>query len=393
MSETTFAGKARGALAIASICAGCTGPFDFSGLRRGSTDSVSTDAGVTDASVTDAGSTCEHHEPQGPPNVTGRGGTLDLVFALYEAAFGNSYDDAGMPGYLNIGFDLDNTCTGEGEGPSCIEPPWATQDHDGPMGIDNSAGRLSFGPGNPTVVFADSATGTLMLRVRDYSGEEDDDQVTVALYVGVGLAPRADGGSAPVWDGNDHWLVHPDMLVPPGDGGTPDVDQPRFVDVHAYVSSGVLVAHWPYALWMSSLPLAPRTLNPVHDVVLSASLVRVGGQRWELHDGVDAVRLVVNEDLPFFARTQTSMTSIEPICQHQDIYETQKQAFCSFVDIAVAPDQPNKACNAISGAATFTALPALIGGVGPGAAPLPDCAPNVHPETDSCGTSSTPYDE
>jgi hypothetical protein len=322
--------------------------------------------------------------------VVGRGGALDLVFAANRVDFGNSYDDAGKPKFLSIGFDLDDTCTGEGQGPSCIEPPWATADHDdGVDGIDNSAGRAFFGPSNLATAPATSSTGTLILRVRGYSGDQDDDQVSVWLYVGVQVTPRPDGGTDPIWDGHDRWSVHPDMLVPLTDGGAVhySVDQPRFVDDQAYVSGGVLVAHWADALWMSGLTLAPRALNPVHDLVLTARLVRVG-ETWELDEGVDDLLLATKELLPFVARTPTSSASTEPICLYKSLYESAKQQFCSYADISAEGNDPANACDGISGAAAFTARPALLGDIAAPPPPLPPCAPDIHPEMDACGSSN-----
>jgi hypothetical protein len=372
------------ALAVLWALGACTGQFDFNGLRL-----VPLDSGV-DADPPGAIS-CGHHGPPHRPAVVARGGALDLVFAAKSADFGNHYDDAGKPKFLSIGFDLDNTCTGEGQGSSCVEPRWATANHDdGVDGIDNSAGRADFGSLNPSVAIATSSTGTLILRVRGYSGEEDDDQDSVSLYVGVEVS-GPDGRTDPVWDGNDRWSIHPDMLVPLGDGGPPEysVQRPRFVDDQAYVSGGVLVAHWPDALWMSGLTLAPRALNPVHDVVLTARLVRVG-QAWELDDGMDDLRLATSEGLPFIARTATSSASMDPVCLYKSLYDSAKQRFCSYVDIAVDGGDPSSPCDAISGAATFTARPALIGDIAAPPPPLPPCAPDIHPETDACGSSSNP---
>ena len=89
----------------------------------------------------------------------------------------------------------------------------------------------------------------MLFRVSSYSGQRDDDQVEVSLYAGYGLAPRpgdGDSGSPPLWDGDDRWKIMPEMLAP---SASPSVDEPLYRDDHAYVSGGMLVAHFPKAVW------------------------------------------------------------------------------------------------------------------------------------------------
>jgi hypothetical protein len=126
---------------------------------------------------------CAHRQPPSRPNVKDAGGALDLVFVATEYTTG---DDAGQPLYQSIGFDLDHSCTGEGQGNSCVEPSWATADHtDGDAGIDNAYGQIWWQQG-ATVPRATitGATPAEIIRVRSYSGGVEDDQVEVSLYVG-----------------------------------------------------------------------------------------------------------------------------------------------------------------------------------------------------------------
>src|ERR1700687_340870 len=106
-------------LVIATLVAGaivaCTGLLGFDGLRLAPSEAgaaVDLDVGAG------AEASCAHRVPPARPNVTARGGTLDLVFAMYMIDFGYGLDDAGLPRYKSLGFDLDLTCTGEGQGPS-----------------------------------------------------------------------------------------------------------------------------------------------------------------------------------------------------------------------------------------------------------------------------------
>jgi hypothetical protein len=112
------------------------------------------------------------------------------------------------------------------------------------------------------------------------------------------------------------------------------------------------------------------------------------GQSWELQDGVDDKRLNAIEDLPFLARLPSSSASTDPVCLFADEWAQVKNKFCSYVDIATYSANPSSPCDALTGAAEFTAKPVLIGGVAPQPSGLPDCGPNIHPDEESCDPSS-----
>jgi hypothetical protein len=317
------------------------------------------------------------------------GGELpDLIFAVSDSEFGTkTNDNAGRPRYQDIGLDLDHTCTGEGEGPSCKEPPWANADHhDGVDGIDNSAGQWAADalPGGPDSTTATATVAEMMFRVHGYSGRADDDQVEVSLYVALGLAPREDGGVGPFWDGYDRWRILPEMLVPPGDGGTPSVDQPQFRDDQAYVSGGVLVAKFDGALWPAGLDRAPTWLTKVEQVVIAGHLARVG-DTWELQNLVTGVRIRLPDALIAAARFPIALGADQYVCQLPTAYDGLRQQLCRYLDIASGPDSPSSVCDAASGGSLLQAKPALFGDVRPPSpATLPPCDPSVHPETDTC---------
>ncbi len=383
--------SALGAVPIAIMALqGCTA------MKSGSDRARSTIAAI-DAGVDVLGApACGHRSPPSRPHVTGSGGSIDVVFAVSHASYGyalSSVDDAGRPAYLGFGFDLDNACTGEGQGPSCIEPAWASADHtDGVDGIDNAAGQavalevpLGFDQASTTEAMANQ-----IIRVRGYSGEPDDDQVDVTLYAGFGLAPREDGGTGLLWDGHDPWMILPDTLAPLEDDGAPgyDLDQPLFHDENAYVSQGVLVARLPEALWPTGLDAAPSSLQRVAQLVLAGNLVRVGEQ-WELQHIMTGLRDPVKTVLAIGARTAPQ--GGQPICQSASQYLMIKRRMCSFVDIASGPDSPTSPCDAMSGGSLLEAKQAVLGGIGPKAEGLPAvCAPGVDPDNDSCDPTSNP---
>jgi hypothetical protein len=325
-------------------------------------------------------SSCLHREPPAPPLASGVGGSLEFVLALQSYEVGAGTDDAGRPRSDGIGFDLDHTCTGEGQGPSCVEPKWATADHnDGVDGIDNAYGRAVYSySSDPTP--ASSSAAELLIRIRAYSGGSDDDEVEVCLLGALGLTPRADRGVGPFGDGEDRWTVLPETLVPSADGGTPSAEQPQSCDEHAYVSAGTLVARFAQVQWPAALPLAPWWMVWVHQLVLSGRLVNAAGT-WELDDAVAGFRVPVKEALVWGARL--ALPTKQPICSQPTNYAQVKQTICSLVDIASGTDSPTSQCDADSEGIAFQARQARLGEVAPPSPPLPPCT-GVDPENDSC---------
>jgi hypothetical protein len=343
----------------------------------------------------EGGPTCFHREPPPKPNVVGVGGTLDLTFAPVAAYVGTRVTDSGPPGYESIGFDLDFTCTGEGQGPSCVEPPWVTPDRyqDGDSGIDNGSGKMfsAIYPGADDTLPASPDVGDELVRVRGYSGDPDDDQVDVSVYTVWGVSPLPDGGSQASpdagqlrWDGTDRYAVQPDTLVPLEDGGY-DLDQPRYHDPNAYVSGGMLVAHIEEAWGSAGRLWSPGALVHTMKGVLEARLVQ-GPDGWEMQDLVTAGRIQFNDYWRLLARYPDAVhKNNKPICQSRDIYDQTKRVFCSYLDIAAVDTSPSAPCDAISiGVKIPLSKLARLGDLSPSAPPLADCAPGVDPDTDTC---------
>lgn len=339
-------------------------------------------------------------EPTAPdPDVRDSGGTLDSVFAVRTAYNGTLHlDDAGRPAYENIGFALDCTCPEAGQRPSCVEPPWALGNlHDGPGGIDNALERASamLAPPVTDLVVTSSESVPAVLRIRSYSGEADDDQVEVSVYLAYGLTPRDDGSVGPFWDGKDRWNILQDTLLPLGDAAAPtfSVDQPLFTDKAAYVSNWTFVAHFPEALDPSGLISAPAVLHRVVGVVIAGQLAREGdaGEAWTLRNTVTGLRLPVAELLPLLAMAPLPGDA-GPVCSSAASYDVLKGGFCAYVDMAAQLDaSPNSPCDAISqGVLTQLEQVELGQIVQSSPAPPLQCAAGVHPETDTCGPKVDP---
>jgi hypothetical protein len=336
---------------------------------------------------------CVHREPPPRPGATGSGGSLDLVFAVSSSSYGTMVPpDGGKPGYPGFGFDLDETCTGQDAGSSCLEPPWAAEvnHNDGVDGIDNAAGALlsNLLPGANDTTPASVLNAELLFRVRGYSGDADDDQVDAAVYIAYGLEPRADLQTGPYWDGLDRWTILPDVLQPrAGGAGSYDIDDPRYHDSTAYVSGGVLVMHLAETLWPSGVIWAPSAVGPVQGFVMAGHIGRTGSAgAWELTDMVTGIRANVLGLLDHFSRFPEQGDASTLICQDPLVYEAFKAKLCSYVDIATSGNDPAVPCNALSGGSVLQAKAAMLGSVGSPAEALPSCNPGIDPATDSCGS-------
>jgi hypothetical protein len=346
---------------------------------------------------------CAHRQPPPRPTATApsptagteAGGAPDpLVLAVWRWDNGSqSEDDAGQPLYRNIGFDLDNTCTGEGQGPSCVEPSWATAKHDdGVDGIDNAYGQLSqtTAMGSLSVTATNLATTAVpLLRVRQYSGEADDNQVEVCLYMAFGLT-REDGGGGPSWDGNDRWTILSEVLESSDAGATPSVDRPRFCDERAYVSGGVLVAHFPEARWPGGLFVTPTWLLPVEHVVVAGTLTQ-RDNRWELQDLVTGFSSKLVDDLIALKESVVlPVPGASPICQVKSEYERFRRDYCAIADIASVVGTPSAPCDSVSAGFVLQAKQAQISNVSQEPSPpqLAPCDPGV-PENDTCDSAKT----
>jgi hypothetical protein len=316
----------------------------------------------------------------------------DLVFAVSRTDFGIQPNDAGPTRYQTIGFDLDNTCTGQG---SCQEPSWANAvHHDGVDGIDNAFGLLLVLGGGPDSLEASADQTELLLRVRNYSGEPNDDQIEVSLYFAVGLVPRPDGSKEPLWDGQDRWTILPETLLPAAGGLGHNVDLPLFRADQAYVTEGKLVARFHQTLWPAGLTNVPRLLVTVRQFEVAGELRHAAdaGGAWELHDLVAGMRIGVTDALTIAAFEPNNVPGFDSspnalYCQDKGSYEAGKRFVCSLMDVTADPTAPaSAACDAMSIGLLFQAQQALLGDVALPAPELPQCAPDVHPGMDSCET-------
>src|ERR1041385_3600276 len=170
----------------------------------------------------------------------------------FTAAFHDFNPPSTDPSLETLGFDLDGKCTGEGEGPSCVEPSWAAGDHrDGPDGRDNSVATFLLGAdasiaqsGQATVVAFLGLT-TAVIRVRNYNGTLYDNDVEVAFFAAT-LSPDFKNyvPNRAKWDGTDAWKPLVEWTLPGDAADSGSTWKPKYVSANAYVTNGVLVAHF-----------------------------------------------------------------------------------------------------------------------------------------------------
>jgi hypothetical protein len=347
----------------------------------------------------DAGCTPRHPPERPAPFDAGVPDDQELAFALRDLVL----DQRGAA-WLDIGYDLDGKCsyppppaTDAGPGVDAGEPDagrgagWMIEcvppnvgsapETDGNEGIDNSYGSnfslliLAFVSELREQLDAEHAEGrgVVLLRLREWNGQDDDARVEVAIASGVRTEPASSGvdggmgdggvdaGTAPPrWDGTDTFVPSADDFVP---GDPPR--RPNIVNDNAYVAGRTLVVQLPDRsrfVWAGeglSLTLAlvdPLLTGRISDDGLRLQGVTLAGRwaRLDLLDGLEGVG---------FCAGSENRTALEML-------------FDTAADLREDPAAagPGTVCNAVSTAIEMTGYG---GQWGPLAAPgpLPSACP------------------
>lgn len=348
--------------------------------------------------------TCTHTRWPDPPAMnSGAGSDVTFVTAVRMIDIGESKPDITTSG-PSIGYDLDQVCTSLDGGSSCLLPTSANPSRsiDGPGGVDNAAAVLfaiikQFEPLLDSARFSEGAENgdwSLLVRVQGYNGLPDDPEVTVSLYPSPGL--RAEScvsiDAKPKWDGADRWPVGVRGLqlgkglgsdggegtCGPGIKGY-SLDKPRFIDTHAYVSGGVVVANLPdieVTAWLAKSPLS---------LELKAGFLT--GRIVESDSGYKLVDGVFTGRWPTSAVLRQLAASIDvppPVCTDNSVYQLLKDGVCESRDIASTLGGPTTPCDALSLAIAFEAHPAKFGAVVPIESLESGCPDELAPELDDC---------
>lgn len=279
------------------------------------------------------------------------GGTTSFVVLLHTRSWGDRGVTNGLPDYQVVGLNLDGYCTASHPSAACKEPSWADADHsDGPDGIDNAAGHAVYSVAGSSIAQNDydnenHGVRAYLVRVSDYNGLPDDDNVHVAWFSAtlsdhVTIAPVPDAGSP-----NLAWNVFAPFLQ-----GT----NPKYEALDAYVSNNVLVARF------DQLQLGgPEAFVPVSSTILRANVVH--DEEWGLDDIILAGRWPVAGIISILkaelcqvgcANSTESCSALLPFAK----------VACQNVDIASTSNAPADApCDALSFGVLFDGSPGRLG--------------------------------
>lgn len=368
--------RLAGAIAVATVFGGACAVYGPSLLVGGD---AGVDGGVP-AEAGDAGDPpCSAARfPDRPATDDGTPSQPEIVLAMRELVLD---PDAGA-GALR-GWDLDRRCTCPGR-PSC-NPIEAGVVCDDPAGRDNSAGLLfaSFsafaGDAFNTQKLnqkIQSGAFTVLVRLRDYNGGKNDQQVNTAIFLSNGMKGSEDGGTpqAPKWDGTDEWTVDPASLF--GGTGPPYVPLPDAVDTSSYVTDGMLVAtlNEVNVEFTSGSGLGNLHLDVTGAIVTGHPMQKNG--QWTIEDGVLAGRWGSRRFLTAFAPLKDPLGP-GWLCGDSGTYGAIKQLVCRNRDITTAPQNDNTGafCDALSIGFGLVAAPAKMGNLVGRAAPAQPCGP------------------
>jgi hypothetical protein len=328
---------------------------------------------------------CDHARPPGRPI----GGTdeirrMEFVTAVSEYDLGEIDQGGAEERYRTMSYDLDDTCTGQGQGPSCARSDfWTAIDpmSDGPDGRDNAHGatlhraydeqRSGSQTETTNSAIGSGFTMTTVIRVRGYNETASDSEVEVAVFAAT-LNPEGTFGNVPAWEGNDAWLAGQPWWVNEDEKGEPSIEHPKFLDAKAYVTGHTLVAR------LDEFVVPTIRLS---NVVITADIVR-NAHGWALENGIMAGRANTDDilnGLEFIRDDEGNW-----ICKNSTSYSASKAMLCGSRDISfVKNDDPSTPCDATSWGWQFTALPAKLTGT-TGAVPVHNCLDNGLPPSDSC---------
>ncbi|MDI1478966.1 hypothetical protein [Polyangium sp. y55x31] len=321
---------------------------------------------------------CMRDEVPEPPMVDGVGGEGEFVVALRTIDMEKGLNDA-LPG-LNL--DGLCSCTEDKRGCESLSSSDDKGYCDDDSGHDAASyalfGALAYIMNVESMSsylrgLTESGHWTVLVRVRGYSGERDDDLVEVGWYGSLGLS------ASPEWQGADAWSIRQDFLAP-----TPmDPYAPQFVDAAAYVTDGKLVARIPDAPFVVTDSALASIRAALSNLVLVARIEPTSAGRFHLREGRIGAKLPVPELFPTLASFRD--TKGNPLCTDSPLYPATRQITCRAADVLMA-DTTDKdtLCEALSFGMNFEADAAMLGPVMVPPVASAGCPPATDPIADTC---------
>jgi hypothetical protein len=363
---------------------GCSSTFDDLSLKDEG-------AGKVDAGKNDAGG-CSHARALAPPIIsTDQTRSVEFVVAFKTYDMGEIDQREKTERYREMSYDLDNVCTGQGEGPSCVNSYWTleTPIEEGPEGRDNAQGAITYrsyrqrGSASSTEAVNSSIEAgsiTTVIRIRGYNEQTVDSKVEVAVFAAT-MNPQNEAGellgplSRPQWRGEDVWAAAYPWWVDNDENNQPSTEHPKYFDANAYVTDSVLVAK------LDRMEVPP--FLQMSQVVITARIVRNDDGGWALTNGIFAGR-VKTDDLLASVEYVREPDSPGYICRGSPSYRRSKEIYCGAADLTFEHStDPSAQCDATSWGWTFEAQPAKLSGTGT-AKQLANCTEELSPDNDSC---------
>jgi hypothetical protein len=331
------------------------------------------------------------------------GGTQEIVGVMSSIQLGDAFNDPNNPPtlYRTLGFDMDGKCTTLTTlktATECHIPSYSGGALDGPDGRDNAVGQIVqltrnilgdklFSSDIYSKQLQQGVTNVLV-RVQDFNGEANDDQVTVTTLVSAPFL--ATNAAPPQWMGADIWPISSDSYK--ADGTTP-----LFQDKLAYVVNNQVVVSLQAAdlkLVVGLSDLVKINLDLVlhgAEIVCDLQKTAVGHWGWQANHCVLGARWLADDlirQLSHFG--DPGQAAGTPLCTDSNLYSTFKKNICGLIDITdngVASTGTD--CNALSMGLVFDMEPALIGNVYPVDPIGEKCIkPGTQPSLDSCENQS-----
>ncbi len=318
-------------------------------------------------------------KPPSPPTIVATGENVpEVVFALRDVTF-----DQRPTLWQTLGYDLDNRCTDVLNSLSeCLLSASGPQ-IDGERGIDNVFGSQLYTlvnlqyEGRPGVMndtldlygkdTQASGESVIIVRIRNWNGEANDERVTVDISTTVfGLpgdgsdtapdpAPCADGAGedcVPGWAGTgDDWFwVREDSFL------VGDLAQPKIVDENAYITDNTFVMRIPDRAQIrftgSILGLSVALTQGIATARISEdrqTLTAVVSGRWAKNDLIETAENV-------------------GVCAGTPTFDALLLALNAMLDVRSDPETagPDVPCDAISMAIGFNGFRARVAGLEPG---------------------------
>lgn len=311
---------------------------------------------------------CDPRLPPRPPRTSST--ASEYYFAVEFFDFGAPYEgDAGVTrnvarlcrgvagdggAILDPAIDLDGvtTCAELPDGGRVANPCTSRAPVCDPLanGGDNNGleiGTFAFGSStneasDPNFVIL-RGEASLLLRVTNYNGEDDDSEVAAALIQGVGLARGGklvapDSGVRPAFDGTDEWVATSASFN--------ELEKPALETQGAYVAGGVLVASFKKAKVSFG---GSGTDLEADELIVTARVVRDGANPVRLDRGRLAARIPVGTLWNYVrGRSIGGLT----VCDSASFRDTAVSSVCQALDLSASP---GSSCDAISFAAGFYA--------------------------------------